>query len=138
MQYKLSLGGFLNLDLCPLLNGQPLQMMCKNVRVSAAMYLLGAGRTLPHHNVFVHHGVGPVCAIMDFHMSSACFQASIRESVCVPCVKKLAFHSAGVLCCSSMASQAWCCLSATLATRTNRSAVAWHFDLFVHQSDKLS
>lgn len=31
-QYKLSLGGFLNLDLCQLLNGQPLQMKCKDVR----------------------------------------------------------------------------------------------------------
>eukprot|EP00879_Flechtneria_rotunda_P016051 GHRR01016789.1.p1 GENE.GHRR01016789.1~~GHRR01016789.1.p1 ORF type:complete len:238 (+),score=85.54 GHRR01016789.1:188-901(+) len=30
--YKLSLGGFLTLDLCQLLNGQPLQLMCKNVR----------------------------------------------------------------------------------------------------------
>lgn len=33
MQYRLSLGGLLNLDLCPILNGQPLQMMCKNIRV---------------------------------------------------------------------------------------------------------
>eukprot|EP00883_Tetradesmus_obliquus_P004533 jgi/Sobl393_1/14888/SZX68548.1 len=32
MQYRLSLGGLLNLDLCPILNGQPLQMMCKNIR----------------------------------------------------------------------------------------------------------
>lgn len=32
--YRLKLGAFINLDLCPVLNGQPLQMMCKNVRVS--------------------------------------------------------------------------------------------------------
>jgi hypothetical protein len=31
--YRLKLGAFINLDLCPVLNGQPLQMLCKNVRV---------------------------------------------------------------------------------------------------------
>lgn len=31
--YKLKLGAFINLDLCPVLNGQPLQLMCKNVQV---------------------------------------------------------------------------------------------------------
>jgi hypothetical protein len=31
--YRLKLGAFINLDLCPVLNGQPLQMMCKNVQV---------------------------------------------------------------------------------------------------------
>jgi hypothetical protein len=36
MQYRLSLGGLLNLDLCPILNGQPLQMMCKNIKVSCS------------------------------------------------------------------------------------------------------
>jgi hypothetical protein len=36
MQYRLSLGGLLNLDLCPILNGQPLQMMCKNIKVSSS------------------------------------------------------------------------------------------------------
>ena len=30
---RLKLGAFINLDLCPILNGQPLQMMCKNVQV---------------------------------------------------------------------------------------------------------
>jgi hypothetical protein len=30
---RLKLGAFINLDLCPVLNGQPLQMMCKNVQV---------------------------------------------------------------------------------------------------------
>eukprot|EP00878_Enallax_costatus_P021030 GHUV01022248.1.p1 GENE.GHUV01022248.1~~GHUV01022248.1.p1 ORF type:complete len:346 (+),score=89.52 GHUV01022248.1:158-1195(+) len=33
-QYKLSLGGLLNMDLSQILNGQPLQMLLKNVRVS--------------------------------------------------------------------------------------------------------
>jgi hypothetical protein len=31
--YRLKLGAFINLDLCPVLNGQPLQLMCKNVQV---------------------------------------------------------------------------------------------------------
>lgn len=33
---RLKLGAFINLDLCPILNGQPLQMMCKNVQVRSA------------------------------------------------------------------------------------------------------
>lgn len=34
-QYKLSLGGPLTMDLSQILNGQPLQMMVKNTKVSA-------------------------------------------------------------------------------------------------------
>jgi hypothetical protein len=32
---RLKLGAFINLDLCAVLNGQPLQLMCKNVQVRA-------------------------------------------------------------------------------------------------------
>jgi hypothetical protein len=38
--YRLKLGAFINLDLCPVLNGQPLQMMCKNVRVRGRRRIL--------------------------------------------------------------------------------------------------
>jgi hypothetical protein len=34
--YKLSVGGFVNLDLAAALNAQPLQLTCKDIRASAA------------------------------------------------------------------------------------------------------
>jgi hypothetical protein len=34
--YRLCLGGWLNLDLFPVLQGQPLQLKCNNRKVSAA------------------------------------------------------------------------------------------------------
>jgi hypothetical protein len=53
MQYRLSLGGLLNLDLCPILNGQPLQMMCKNIKVrqlhTASSTGFGGGWCVEHH-----------------------------------------------------------------------------------------
>lgn len=36
---RLKLGALINLDLCPVLNGQPLQMLCKNVQVRRVGFL---------------------------------------------------------------------------------------------------
>jgi hypothetical protein len=38
--YRLKLGGMINMDLCPVLNGQPLQLLCKNIQVRVCMWCM--------------------------------------------------------------------------------------------------
>jgi hypothetical protein len=62
MGYRLKLGGLLNMDLCHLLNGQPLQYMCKNIRVRRAL-LRGCVRWGDHPPCLGARRGGAVCAL---------------------------------------------------------------------------
>lgn len=45
LSHRLKLGALFNLDLCPVLNGQPLQILCKNVQVGCAGVCVCVGVT---------------------------------------------------------------------------------------------
>jgi len=55
--FRMKLGALFNLDLCPVMNGQPLQMLCKNTQVGvggAAAAAVGATTTTTITTTTIH------------------------------------------------------------------------------------